>query len=95
LYDQLCGVLSPSKKTIILGVRADPEPDEVGAALYCERAVMRPHTHRPEPPYLLEMQRRVLWALPQQRVATIRELPHFRRQAMVASPEATSHRAGA
>lgn len=82
------GGLCSTKKTIVLCMGSDPEPDHLGAILYCQRPVMQPDTHGPQMPQFLEVQRRMVRILVQRRVATIRELLHLRGQSVVTSSEA-------
>jgi hypothetical protein len=48
-----------SDELVVIGVSADPEPNEILSRLDCERAVVQPYARRPEPTHLFEMQRRV------------------------------------
>jgi hypothetical protein len=48
-----------SDELVVIGVRTDPEPNEILTRLDCERAVVQAYARRPEPTQLLEMKRRV------------------------------------
>jgi len=54
---------------VILGVRPDPEPDQIGTILDRQRAIMQANPDRPERPDLLQVQRRVPRILPEKLVA--------------------------
>jgi hypothetical protein len=42
-------------ESFILIMRTDPNPDEIGSILNCQRPVMRPHPDGPELANLFEM----------------------------------------
>jgi hypothetical protein len=66
------GILS--EQPIVIRMGADPVPDEPVLRLDCKGAVVTPHSRRPEPADLLEVERRVTGVFLQSRVRLIGEV---------------------
>jgi hypothetical protein len=71
---------SPIKQAIVVGVAANPEPDESIGRLDRERSVVGADPRRPEPPDSLEMKRWMPTILLQACVSLIGEIAHLRWQ---------------
>jgi len=48
-----------TKQSIVIGMAANPEPDESVRCFDCEGAIVSADAGRPNPAYLLEVKRRV------------------------------------
>ena len=62
-----------AEQPIVVRMRADPEPYEPVGRFDGQRAVLNPHSHRPEPPNLLEVERWITGVFLQPRVRLIGE----------------------
>ena len=76
-----------AKQLVILGMRSNPEPNEAVGRLCGERAVAGTDASRPVWADFLELKRRVAVVFLEMFVGSICNLPDFRRQRLVASPE--------
>ena len=63
-----------AEQPIVVRMGADPEPYESVGRFDCKRAVVSPHSHRPEAADLLEVERRVARVVLQPRVRLIGEV---------------------
>ncbi len=59
------------EEPVVLGVRPDPEPDQIGPILKRQRAIVQADADRPEATDLLQSQRRVPRVLPEQLVTAV------------------------
>jgi len=75
------------EQPIVVGMAADPEPDEPVGRFGRECAVVSSHSGRPEPADLLEVKRRVPRILFQACIRLIGELPNLGRQGSILRPE--------
>jgi hypothetical protein len=75
--DRSSGLLA--KQPIVVGMTANPEPDQPIGGVDGERAVVRSDTGRPEPADLLEVKGRVPRILLQASVRLIGEIPDLLR----------------
>ena len=73
-------------QSVVGAVITDPEPQEIAAISNRQRTVVEPDAHGPEPPYCLEMQRRVSRIVLQDLKGPIGELPHLAWQTSVQPP---------
>ena len=77
-----------AKQPIVVGMAANPEPDEPVWRFGTECAVVSSsHSGRTEPADLLEVKRRVPRILFQARIRLIGELPNLGRQGSIQRPE--------
>ena len=76
-----------AKQAIVVGMTADPKPQEPIAGFDAQGTMVPAHSHGPEAPDLLEMEGRVSRVLLQSRIGLIRERPHLRWQRVVSRPE--------
>jgi hypothetical protein len=74
---------SLAKQPIVVGVAANPEPDEPVRRFDRERAVVSADASRPELSHLLEVKRRVPRILLQARVRLVGGVANLRRQRSV------------
>jgi len=81
------GDSAAAEDSIVLGVRADPEPDQIGAILDRQRAIVQANADSPKAPNLLQSQRRVTRVLPEQFVTTVGQASNLDRELPVAVPE--------
>lgn len=65
-----------AKQPIVVGMAANPEPNQTVRCFDGEGAVVSADASGPEPAYLLEVKRWVPWILLQTRVSLIGELPN-------------------
>ena len=72
---------------VVVGMRADPKPDQIAIGFDGQRAIAQADTHGPEPSDLLELQRWVLRILLQQRVIFIGKGLHLCGKVRVSLPE--------
>lgn len=72
-----------AKQPIVVGMAANPEPDEPVRRFDREGAVVSADPSRPEPPNLLEVKRGMPRILVQVRVGLIGEIPNLRWQSSV------------
>jgi succinylarginine dihydrolase len=75
------------QQSIVLGVRADPDPSQIVGIFNCQRSVVQANANRPELTNFLEVQRRVPRICAKQFVAAIGELLNLGWQASVTIPE--------
>jgi hypothetical protein len=76
-----------AEKAIVVGMAADPEPDESVAGFHGQRSVVGSDSRRPEPANSLEVKCGMSRILFQVRVGLIGEIPHLGRQAPIEGPE--------
>jgi hypothetical protein len=74
-------------EVVVIGVRANPEPNEVLTRFDCECAMLKPDARRPESAHLLEMQRGVTGVPLQMFVRTICCALNVGRKRTVKPPE--------
>ena len=76
-----------AKQAIVVGMTADPEPQEPIARLDAQGTMVPADAHGPEAPDLLEVEGRMSGILLQSSIGLIRERPHLRWQRVVCGPE--------
>ena len=76
-----------AKQPIVVGMTANPEPNQPVRRFDREGAIVSADTSRPEPADLLEVERGVPRILLQASVRLIREIPNLLRQRSVQRPE--------
>jgi hypothetical protein len=76
-----------AKQPIVVGMTADPKPDQALRCFDRESAIVSANTGRPEPAYFLEVKRGMPWVLLQACVRLIGEIPNLLRQRPVQRPE--------
>jgi hypothetical protein len=59
------------KQSVILGMRSNPEPQDIAFVLHRHGSVVEADTDGPEAANLLKVQRRMTWILTQQRIAPV------------------------
>ena len=67
------GPSAPIQQPVVLGVAANPEPDEFVGAANGERAVTTAYPHRPETADRLEVERRMPWVRLEQGEVLVRD----------------------
>jgi len=81
------GDLLPLDQMIVIGVGADPEPNEVVSILDRQRSVVQPDSNRPERPDSLEVERSVLRIRFEEFETAVGRLAHQHGQASIAAPK--------
>jgi hypothetical protein len=88
--------LPMTKQFFIVGMRSNPEPQDITFVFHGHRSVVDADTDRPETTDLLEMQRGMTWILAQQRIAPVGKALDICWQVTIVGPKtwgrSVSHR---